>query len=326
MMEATINVRGVNAMVGRFYHNALNVPLKKFRQTLLRDIKTLLPFDAALWGTCDAEAETFHSLSSVGLESDFARALEKTRHLNPMYHHLIANPDAPRDMSDLMGDDEFYSSDLYQSICAPFGIERALGTSCRDPRNRVYNLVVLLRFDRAQVFSEDERRIQQHLVFHMMNAAALAYSVYLSQVSSMEGGSSAAICDRYGICYDIQPSFLSLLAQKYPGWQGGRLPPDLVEALDAGKSQAKGLKLATEPVGDLLCVSAREEGPMDILTKREREIVSSVCRGLSYKEVARPLGIAPSTVSNHIYRVFEKLGVTSRNELAKMFNKARHLH
>jgi len=325
-MEESINVQGVNAMVGRFYHSALNVPLKIFRETLLQDIGKLVPFDAALWGTCDADAERFHSLATVGLDDEFARNLELTRQINPMYHHLIANPDKPMDMSELMGDKQFYKSEAYAQICKPFGIERALGTSCRDPRNQVYNLVALFRTKRANTFSKDQRRIQQHLVFHMMNAVSLAYSVYLSHVSSVEGGSSAAICDRHGICYDSQPSFLNLIAKKHPGWRGDRLPFELPNAAGLAENQTHGLLISTTPIGDLLCVRAREEGPMDMLTNREREIVSSVCRGLSYKEVARPLGIAPSTVSNHIYRVFEKLGVSSRTELAKLFSKARHLH
>lgn len=325
-MEDVSHAKSVNAMVGRFYHYALNVPLNRFRDTLLRDLGTLIPFDAALWGTCDASAERFHSLTKLGTTDKLVRGLEQTRLDNPMYHHVIGHPDKAVDMSDLVADDVFYDSQLYTQILKPQGLERAMGTSCRDPRNSVYNIVALLRADRAHVFTSDERRMQQHLVFHMMNAVALAYSVYLSYISRQEGGSSAAICDSKGICYDIQPSFLSLISKKHHGWQGDRLPFDLPLASGVTQLRSQGLLISTTAIGDLLCVRARREGPMDILTKREHEIVSSVCRGLSYKEVARPLGIAPSTVSNHIYRVFEKLGVSSRTELAKLFSKARHLH
>lgn len=326
MQEREISSQSVNAMVGRFYHCALNVPLESFRESLLRDIHSLVPFDAALWGTCDADAERFHSFACTGMGRDYADVLESTRLLNPMYHHLLAHPDTPVDMSDLVEDDVFYASEVYAEICQPYGFERALGTSCRDPRNRVYNLVILMRNKRSDTFSSDERRIQKHLVFHMMNAVSLAYSVHLSQISSEEGGNSAAICDRHGICYDTQPTFLNLVAKRFPAWQGDRLPFDLSPILDGGQDQVDGLLISSTPVGDLHCIRVREESPMDMLTNREREIVTSVCRGLSYKEVAKPLGIAPSTVSNHIYRVFEKLGVTSRTELAKLYNRARHLH
>lgn len=321
-----ISASGVNDMVGRFYRSALSVPLQEFRENLLREVAGLVPFDAAVWGTGEVSAEHFHSVTVMGLSVRFARHIEKTRQANPMFHYLMQHPDNPVAMAELISDDEFYVSDFYKKVCRPYKIERILGSSFRDPRNRVYNLVILFRFDQKYRFTTAERQIQKHLIFHMINALSLAYSVYLSQVSSEQGGSSAAICDRHGICYDTQPSFLSLIGEKFPDWQGGRLPFALPLDSPAVETPVQDLLISATPVGDLLCVRAREEGPMDMLTKREREIVNSVCRGLSYKEVARPLGIAPSTVSNHVYRVFEKLGVTSRTELAKLFNQSRHLH
>lgn len=321
-----ISAGGVNDMVGRFYRSALSVPLPKFRENLLLEVGRLVPFDAAVWGTGEVAAEHFHSITVMGLSERFARHIEKTRHANPMFHHLMQHPDNPVDMTELVADAEFYTSDFYRKVCQPYEIERILGSSFRDPRNGVYNLVILFRSDRRRRFSADEQNIQKHLIFHMINSLSLAYSVYLSQVSSEEGGSSAAICDHHGICYDTQPSFLSLIGEKFPAWQGGRLPFALPLERPAVETHVQDLLISATPVGDLFCVRAREEGPMDVLTKREREIVHSVCRGLSYKEVARPLGIAPSTVSNHVYRVFEKLGVTSRTELAKLFNQTQHFH
>ena len=62
-------------------------------------------------------------------------------------------------------------------------------------------------------------------------------------------------------------------------------------------------------------------GPLDELTAREREVVDAVSRGLTFKEAARRLGVAPSTVSNHLYRVYQKLGVHSRSALAKLVHE-----
>jgi DNA-binding NarL/FixJ family response regulator len=46
--------------------------------------------------------------------------------------------------------------------------------------------------------------------------------------------------------------------------------------------------------------------------------VQAVSQGLSFKEAARKIGVAPSTVANHLYRVYRKLGVYSRTELAAL--------
>jgi len=48
------------------------------------------------------------------------------------------------------------------------------------------------------------------------------------------------------------------------------------------------------------------------LTTREVEVLRLVARGLSQKEIAARLVISPKTVSNHIERVYTKIGVTNR--------------
>jgi HD-GYP domain-containing protein (c-di-GMP phosphodiesterase class II) len=48
------------------------------------------------------------------------------------------------------------------------------------------------------------------------------------------------------------------------------------------------------------------------LTAREVEILRLVARGLLNKEIARRLGIAPKTVSNHVEHIYAKIGVSSR--------------
>ncbi len=54
---------------------------------------------------------------------------------------------------------------------------------------------------------------------------------------------------------------------------------------------------------------------LDQLTSKEREIVQAVVKGLSNKQIAADFGLSPSTVKNHLYAVFKKLGVTNRYAL-----------
>jgi DNA-binding CsgD family transcriptional regulator len=53
-------------------------------------------------------------------------------------------------------------------------------------------------------------------------------------------------------------------------------------------------------------------GGLEILTVRERQVVSCLARGLSTKEVAFSLGIADATVRVLLARAASKLGVRSR--------------
>jgi DNA-binding NarL/FixJ family response regulator len=52
------------------------------------------------------------------------------------------------------------------------------------------------------------------------------------------------------------------------------------------------------------------------LTAREVEIISEIKTGNSNKQIARKLSISEETVKRHLSNIFEKLGVSSRLELA----------
>lgn len=52
------------------------------------------------------------------------------------------------------------------------------------------------------------------------------------------------------------------------------------------------------------------------LTAREMEVLQLLAEGLSNKEMARALGVAPRTINFHLDNVYSKLGVSSRTEAA----------
>jgi DNA-binding NarL/FixJ family response regulator len=53
-----------------------------------------------------------------------------------------------------------------------------------------------------------------------------------------------------------------------------------------------------------------------LLTKREEEIVHLVQDALTNREIAKELGLSEHTVRNNLFRIFDKLGVSHRVELA----------
>jgi DNA-binding NarL/FixJ family response regulator len=54
---------------------------------------------------------------------------------------------------------------------------------------------------------------------------------------------------------------------------------------------------------------------LKLLTPREEQVVALVADGLSNREVARELGLSEHTVKKYVFRIFDKLGISSRVEL-----------
>ena len=56
----------------------------------------------------------------------------------------------------------------------------------------------------------------------------------------------------------------------------------------------------------------------DSLTECERRVADLVARGHSNKEIGDRLYMSHRTVGSHLYRIFPKLGLRSRVELARV--------
>lgn len=53
----------------------------------------------------------------------------------------------------------------------------------------------------------------------------------------------------------------------------------------------------------------------NLLTPREEQVVALVAEGLSNKEVAQELALSEHTVKKYLFRIFDKLGISTRVEL-----------
>ncbi len=59
------------------------------------------------------------------------------------------------------------------------------------------------------------------------------------------------------------------------------------------------------------------KNPVELLSKREFEILSLIASGYAYKEIAEKLDLSPKTVSTYRSRILEKLNLTNTTQLLR---------
>jgi DNA-binding NarL/FixJ family response regulator len=75
------------------------------------------------------------------------------------------------------------------------------------------------------------------------------------------------------------------------------------------------LELSEELAARLQSVqrSVADKGP-DALTEREQEVLRALSKGYTNQKLAELLVVSPKTVQNHLYSIYQKIGVSSRSE------------
>ena len=99
-------------------------------------------------------------------------------------------------------------------------------------------------------------------------------------------------------------------------------PEEILEAIrkvNRGETVMNG-KIARKVLQYLSKPEPKQSGFGDYkLTSREKEILELLIKGLSYKEIAAKCFISLDTLNSHIRKIYSKLNVHSRSEIAARF-------
>jgi DNA-binding NarL/FixJ family response regulator len=60
------------------------------------------------------------------------------------------------------------------------------------------------------------------------------------------------------------------------------------------------------------------------LSQREVQVIQLVTQGLNNREIAGKLGIGQPVVRNYVYKIYDKIGVSNRVELALWYTTRIH--
>ncbi len=80
-------------------------------------------------------------------------------------------------------------------------------------------------------------------------------------------------------------------------------------------ADSKEIRFILEALAEAVPLTFIDAKGATLLSRREQEVVRSVADGLTNREIAAQLKISEHTVKNYLFRVFDKLGVSSRVEM-----------
>jgi DNA-binding NarL/FixJ family response regulator len=84
---------------------------------------------------------------------------------------------------------------------------------------------------------------------------------------------------------------------------------EIDDFLEAVRRVARGGTAIDPAVIAQLVGRRREDGPLDELTPREREVLELMAQGLSNRGICEELVVSPKTVETHVNSIFGKLGL-----------------
>lgn len=189
-------------------------------------------------------------------------------------------------------------------------------------RSDFEHVVTYIRRDAGGRFSAEDRGTLQALSGHLIHAFELMQQWQLRRTAAATATNAnddhgIAVVSLEGAVVSMEQRFQTYLCQRIPDWDGKRLPFTL-EA-DAGMPVSartwQGLFVRFDRVGADYHVRVRKDRRAPQLSAREFDIAERIARGMTFKEIGRELDVAPSTVSTHLYKLYDKIGIRRRADL-----------
>lgn len=305
------------------YRASRELPPEEFQEAALGLIKAVLPFDSSRWCTARLTFEgiVFNSIHTYEEPVEIIQDYQEVKEEDPIgiAAALGKGRTINANAAEVMKGKE---RSAFMDYLRRYRHQNMLVTALPNQQSEQTGLMdalSLYRFDPDHHYSERDRQLCQLLVPHLTEALVTNRVLHLKEMSvASDGGSHpTAIADGKGILYHVMPGFSALLREEWQEWGGMHLPPALHQATITERRVYKGKKImvASALIHDLLFLKVRRRLPVDDLSAREIEVAKCIADGLTYKEIAQKLNIAPATVRNHIQRIHDRVGAHTNAEL-----------
>lgn len=312
------NMQQISNFLLNIWHGALEKPDHEFLDWVLSEVKTLIPFNSCAWGKGRwiNEIPVVHHIHLHNLSGDFIESWLRIQHEYKLTRDVASHSN--RTFNVVMAR-EYENTDTYNTHCKKYRIEHILGTGCADPDTGLLSMMVFHRSDINQPFTEQERALKEIIFPHLLEAARTNWLANLPSGFSAYPHSSVnafAACDNTGLLHVVMPSFVAIFRKEWPSWKGPFVPEDVLKATHDQSYIGLSIVISFLTMNKLTMLRARTKVVADKLSSRELEIAQHISRGDDYKTIARNLDISPATVKTHTSRIYLKLGINDKVQLA----------
>jgi len=324
--------KAVQSAVADLYRGVFALPFEGFKEATLRQLRGVVRFESAVWGSGVYSTNEMLSLSFLNqapatlmtYAADWqARDFVRTA--------AIAHPGRAFRNQDVMPLERYRQSDFYLGFLQPAGMDSLLGIVERDTVTDLAEIVFVFRADPLDAFTEDDLALLEYLSPHLVIAwrqSQIAHH-YRAAADGTAAGFHAhegyAVTDLQGMVHAAGGDFCLALRAVAPTWQGPRFPPEL-RALQSGERTSLVLGeyefTVRRTAACCLFAVAPRSGALG-LSPAEARVARLYAGGLTQRDIARKLGLSASTVRNQLSSAYLKLDVHSKIELARILNRPR---
>ncbi|QIT56194.1 helix-turn-helix transcriptional regulator [Aquisalimonas sp. 2447] len=297
------------------YENARTLAPASFQQTTLASLKRFVGFDFAAWGGGSAPDRQVTDVvvlnQSVGLFREWMEVAHCDQYCDlalRRLNHTVLFDDLAR----------FRHSFAYNEHWRRFDARNMVATIMAEPLDGYVSFIGLCNTDIRERFTEEHRETKQLLMPHL--SAALRLNRETQLLLEAEPAEGLAIVNRAGWVLASRSPFAALMRAEW-GATAHRMPHAVLPQQPMTRHwRGRAVQIRMQPLGEYYLVRVAPRTPLDRMTEREQQVAERFACGLSYKEVARELGIAPGTVRNHLAHIYDKLGVSTKLELVRLLS------
>ncbi|MFZ6657765.1 response regulator transcription factor [Undibacterium sp. TJN19] len=306
-----------NDFLLRLYRGTRDVPIDEFPEFAFAITKQVMAFDSA-------------RMMAVEVGADTATVHSSTMHNEPDSIHLDWEQISSRDtvlQSVTSLPDRSYNFNaqcLYAKrdklivldYANRYNHNNGLVIAAKNSETAYWDGISLYRAHNARHFTGDEELLLELLAPHLRQAFELNR---LRGMDAAECDKAMAVITPGGTLEYCTSRFAEIVSLEFPNWHGHRLPAAVLAALSRVGVMSFGgakIRMKVRQQRGLLFVFALSDKVLARLTDRELMVARLFSQGLSYKEVARRMQIAPATARNFIQKIYVKLGVRGKGELA----------